>query len=1597
MKLRFWLPCALLLITANAWSQSYPNTREKFVKEFQKKLNEYGRGEFKAFAREELPQLLLESSDFPDSYFNKMVETCNLAESKRMNVYPEVYNYVYSLTSLVKGKQSESSYNAWQGTVDKMLSARNTKKFKNFIEFSAGFFSERRISESSNFSWFYIGGEYEFRSEKNEEVVLKQGKLICRAMSKSGSNKGKVIDSLVVINTAGVFDPVLKKWAGNGGRITWEKVGLDPGKTFADLGGYNISLKSSTMRVDTVSFTTPYFNKPIKGFLTERAFKVNRETDKIYPQFLSFDRKLEIKDLVTNLDYQGGFAMNGANFIGAGTTRDKAKITYKKDGKPFITAQAEQIVVSPKQVSAEKAVFSMYLHTGDSLYHPGINLSYAHVEGEVRLNRTRTGIGQAPFRDSYHKLDYYVPKMLWRVDQDNIELTYEYGTARAQRVAKLESQSYFDAKVYDRLQAMEARHPLVALSQYCYKYDEYDINEGKAATAMGKTIDQAKPTLLILSSMGFINYNSETKRVVINDKLENFVKAKAGKIDYDNIVFTSDLRSKDLRDFTKEEIESDGYLKTILNLVKEEENKYRPKKKGDKFDPKKVDFSLFEKNIEFAAKVVEGWYPADQLRSNLYLQALLKEAKRKDDELRLKKEFGIMNLTSLDIELDAVNRVAISNNKNTMVFPEGGKVRIKENRNFDFRGWVNAGKLETKTELASFDYDEFKIKLKKTDESLFRIRPLDKTHGTKGIPMASSIRGIVGEIYVDDPGNRAGIKKQFGMYPKLNSVGETKVFYNSDDIYRGAYDSTRFYYTIYPFKRDSLNTFYEPRWRLRGELVSAGIFPNIKEPLKVMQDYSFGFSTQAPEGGHQFYGTEAKYENKILLSNNGLQGSGTINFIKSTSVSKALTFLPDSTMGFAKFDNQPAGHGSAVEFPDVTSEKAFITYIPKQKILRAQSTPKSDLIFFGKEAKLRGTIILRPNGMRGIGLMTFKNANLISDNFRYERFDVFADTSSFRLRNESEDVSEDALAFKTDNVKSHVSFEDRIGMFNSNQGESTVEFPVNQYMAKMDQFKWFMDELTVEMQKKNEKEISIESGVDLVGSNFFSVHPKQDSLNFRAPRAKFDVKKKTIYCDKVQYIDVADARIYPDSMKVVIRKKAKMDKLLNASIVANYITKYHRFEKAEVEIKARRAYKAAGEYPYYDIDSNVTYITMKNISLDTSYQTKASGKIDADANFKLSPEFDYYGSVAIKAANPLIAFAGATRINHSCDKFDRNWMAFTSEIDPKNIQIPVASEMKDLDGNAISAGIVWRDSPNTDSIALYPTFLSALVDPGDPIAMTSSGFLQYDPATSEFQIASREKLLNRGEKGNYIALHTKSCSMNGDGVISMGMDYGDVKMDAVGVVNYNQSTGKTSMNITARFDMPIDKGIMQGVAERINEAEGLKPMDFSSTTLEQAVVEWDGLKAADKFKEEYVQEKKVKKLPEGLQKAITITGLRLSSYESDRLQDKGLITDVESAVLVGMYSKPILKYVPFKGFLQQTFSGARNDKFILFINIPAGRDYLLHYEMVKKDGTLRIKTGDTEMSGAISEMKEDKRKKKNFKYELTTNSAFLAKFMRLFE
>lgn len=155
----------LLLVTffiSFCYSQTLSNDREKFVKEFDKLMRESTSNDLKSFTQEQLGYFLLETQDFPEDYFSKMVITANKMIEKRMKPYPEIYSYVLSVYTLAKQKQPKESYTAWHAALDKMLDGRNVNRFRDFVEISRAFFERNVIALNPNYEWLYVGGEYSF-------------------------------------------------------------------------------------------------------------------------------------------------------------------------------------------------------------------------------------------------------------------------------------------------------------------------------------------------------------------------------------------------------------------------------------------------------------------------------------------------------------------------------------------------------------------------------------------------------------------------------------------------------------------------------------------------------------------------------------------------------------------------------------------------------------------------------------------------------------------------------------------------------------------------------------------------------------------------------------------------------------------------------------------------------------------------------------------------------------------------------------------------------------------------------------------------------------------------------------------------------------------------------------------------------------------------------------------------------------------------------------------------------------------------------------------------------------------------------------------
>ena len=1520
----------LILMSGLVSAQTFSNSRDKFAKELSRYLAPHDAKLTKKLMKDFEPYILQKMGA---DQFNRMVETCNKIHDKKFLPFPDLYSYVGALNAIALAGVDTKNYEVYHELLDEYLDKNNTKYAKEYLKNMFEFFDEGILHSATNFYWYAYKGRYKLSKGPNGILFhFEDVNLTCVTTGK----ERKPLDSMAVVKTNGVFDLEKLKWQGNNGVVTWEKVGLQPSETYAVLNRYDISLRMTNYRADSVKFHTPYFKQAIYGNIYDNTANFTRDIDKKYPQFNSSERRLDIPNIIPNMNYTGGFAMRGNTVVGVGFSGAKASIEYVDKNKVVYRLSADEININAKFVSSDKAQMMFRIGDKDSIYHSGLNYVYRLESGEASFMRDKTGQAVSPFKSSYHNLDIYVDRIVWYKEKNELIFKWHEGSAIEQRYGKFESSNYFNLPQYDRLGGNGSLHPLVSLVKYVEKKGSTVLTEGEAFSALGGTEQQSKPMLFELSGAGFISYDIENKTVNVLPKTQQFVLARSNKVDFDNIIFECDYRPRKVQGKSPEEIAEDPRMKALQERY-EIENK---------------------ENKAFS-------------------------------------EFAKLDLNTLDLRVNGINIVPISDRKNTQVYPKERYVVVQKNRNFLFAGWVNSGKLEVNVIDGYFDYNKFLIQINNSDQTYLRVNPMKPEDGRTPILTKTYISGLKGELIIDDPKNKSGSnEKLYGNFPKLVSRIPTKVYYNSRSIQRGAYDSTRFYFDLLPFELDSALTFNEKALRLEGEMVTGGIFPKFKNELKVMPDYSLGFSMDAPKEGFDFYGSGSRYNNQIVLSSNGLQGKGTIDYVTSTAESIGLlTFMPDSTIGTARFVTK--ARDVDVQMPGVIGEEVYITYVPKDQVLKAKSG-RRPMEFFDGEAQFLGTVYVRPDGFKGTGKFTMPSSQLYSPNFTANRWQLIADTSNFNLRN-TKTVDDGTIAFGSENLKCVVDFKERRGDFVSNYGEELINFPVNQYVCKMDKFSWIMDVDDLELEKNPEatSDINIDEEIGLAKSNFFSTHPKQDSLEFKSLKARFDFATKTLFCFAVEYIDVADARIYPEGQKLVIRKKAEMEPLENAEVVANYITKYHKFKNASISITGKRAYKGSGEYEYEDVDGNMTTMTLKSIYLDNTFQTVADGSVPASANFFLSPRFAFNGTFSIKAAEPTITFSGSTRLVHDCEDFERNWISFNAQIDPKNVLIPIDERIKSDAGGALASGIAWNIGADGDA-KMYPVFLSALLTPEDVSLMSAKGFLEYNYEANEYRISSKEKLENRGEIGEYLALHTPSCALNGDGRINLGLTTPGVDIDAIGIINYDPKTKSTAMNVTLRINMLFDEGALEKLGEKLvgtpslagSTVEGIK----LQTTLEQAFNTWGDKAITDKFFSEYALRKTVRKMPDELAATLVFTGVRLFSIDSVP-QFSGFSSLTDDAMLVSLQGQPVMRILPTEMAFYKNEKGV--DVFGINFFVPGGNSYFFFYQVNKKEGKLIFVSTDQEMNTRVGAVKSDKRKGKNYEYEASSSTASYQVFKQL--
>lgn len=1395
---------------------------------------------------------------------------------KKMQVYPTFQTFLYVMENFVRSGLPQNKFDQWDTCLEKQISKKPYSNLNTFLSVYQTLFGTGLLFRSPTFTWSCNNKDYTFNSDSAQEIIFDNLNLKC-------TNENN--DTLVIYNTKGVYNLLKGTWKGFGGKIDWVRTGLDASEVYAELGKYAITFKESAFAADSVTFWNKnYFDKPLKGKIIERNISEPKGKE-TYPQFISYDKRVTIPNLTPGVTYNGGFSMRGRRFVGSGTRQQPAELIFKRNDTPFLTASSLFFGITKENISADDARITFAID-GDSIFHPDIQMVYNIPEKHVSLIRSTQGLSQAPFFDTYHKVNMYFEELSWYIDQPKMEFRMIEGNT--QTVADFESQNFFRPQLYEKLEDLNGGSPVLQVANYSKAIKSRDMSVDDLATYMRITADEVRPIIFRMAIIGLVSYDPQTDRLHGEDKLFTFIDNAARKADYDVLDYHSE-------------------------------------------DPAK--------------------YAANDSTA---------------------RDNGVMDLNTFDISINGVQRVDVSDSQNVRLYPQNRHLILHRNREATFAGVIRAGRFVFFGKQFDFDYADFKIKMKNVDSMMLFANSFTKDSTGKYplVKVKNTINHLSGELVIDKTTNKSGLKS-LRQYPILLCDTTSYVYYDKKSIQGGVYKKDNFYFKADPFTIDSVSSFSNARLHFDGTFVSGDIVPEMRETLRLQTDTSLGFIHDLPPEGIALYKGKGKLYSKIKLSNKGLIGDGSFNYVTSVSKSDKFIFFPDSMNAHVQTFNI-AEQKTKPEFPQLNGDTVYEHWLPKQDLLYVKDIA-SPFSCYNKFAKFHGSLSLSPKTLSGGGRLDFLRAFVTSTDFKLLQHKVTADTSDFTLK--SSDTASGLSALASNDMKADLDFDTKVGEFTANQSGSVTRFDIDKYIAFIDEFKWLMDQDEIQLGANKKKDTTTTNATDLQlsGARFISVAPGQDSLQFISPEARYSLKTYKISAHKVAYIDVADARIYPDSGNITVHKNAFMEPFINANITANKITKYYSIYKADITVTARRNYSGSGYYDFIDGAKNRNTIYFTNIHVDTSHQTIATTDIAEAAGFSISPNFKYKGNLTLKASEPFLNFNGECRINHSCNEIKISWLKFSGEIDPDNVQIPVKTAMSDDNIPLALSPVV----SNGDSVSIYGAFLSPLINPKKDVVIIpdSGGYLTYDSPTQQYRIASKEKLVAQNLPGDYVSLDTRKCIEYGEGDLELGADLQAVDLKTTGSITDYIIPDTVVCNVDMLINFFFDDAAIGKMADDAINMTSLKSLDFTDDNFQKNLKQFMGKEEGDKLISQLTLYGNVKKLPKELTSQLFLCNLKMKwSNQTHSYVSEGPIG------IGSIGTKMINKEASGTIEIRKRKQG---DQLNMYIELDPMHWYFFTYYQ----GLMQVVSSNEDFNAAIGALKDDKRTEKTDKGKFSFTAA----------
>lgn len=467
-----------------------------------------------------------------------------LPESKEL-----VLVYIKLVAQFFRDEYAHNNYDAWDKAYSSQLQSEEVSytSLIGFIRFSQALLKNSTLKQTNTFSW-KSGTHPSYQLEFNGKLMVRLNKVDLICINNS--------DSIFITETSGIYDPETGMWNGNGGKITWIRSGYPDDEIFARVENYQLNLNKNSYTIDSVYFTNKdYFKEPSLGAITDRLIKDYQQATIPYPEFKSYGKWFQIKNLFKNVDYEGGYVMSGSRLIGMGSQDKLATVNVSRQGKEFLRVEGNILIFQRSILNTEKASV-LFKFDGDSIYHSGLYFNYNNKNRTVTISPTEKITTQSPFVSSYHKLSIWANQLTWKIDED--KMIFSAATGASIGKAYFESDNFFNEAYFDDMMVPNQKHPLLEIWNYSVKIKSKTFLSADLAVYLRKPVEEVKIEMMRIAKQGYILYDFNSDEVQITQKLRYTVMARFQKIDYDVIRFAStcpgqipnaelDLKTMDMR------------------------------------------------------------------------------------------------------------------------------------------------------------------------------------------------------------------------------------------------------------------------------------------------------------------------------------------------------------------------------------------------------------------------------------------------------------------------------------------------------------------------------------------------------------------------------------------------------------------------------------------------------------------------------------------------------------------------------------------------------------------------------------------------------------------------------------------------------------------------------------------------------------------------------------------------------------------------------------------------------------------------------------------------------------------------------------------